>query len=248
MSVLVGQKEYFKGIDQIKFEGTESDNPLAFRYYNENQLVAGKTMKEHLRFAIAYWHSFCGNGADPFGPGTHHYPWDVSNDPKQRALDKADAAFEFITKIGSPYYCFHDVDAIDQCNDPKEFSERIKFIADVFEKKQAESKVQLLWGTANLFSHERYMNGASTNPNFDVVAHAGAQLKCAIDATIKLGGQGYVFWGGREGYMTLLNTDMKREREHFARMLHTCVEYARRNGFKGKFFIEPKTCEPTKHQ
>jgi xylose isomerase len=248
MSILIGQKEYFKGIDQIQYEGPESNNPFAFRYYNENQVVAGKTMKEHLRFAIAYWHSFCGNGADPFGPGTHHYPWDTSNDPKQRALDKADAAFEFITKMGAPFYCFHDVDAIDQCNDPKEFSERMKFITDVFEKKQSDSKVKLLWGTSNLFSHERYMNGASTNPNFEVVAHAGAQLKGAIDATIKLGGQGYVFWGGREGYMTLLNTDMKREREHFARMLHTCVEYARRKGFKGKFFIEPKPCEPTKHQ
>jgi len=248
MSILIGQKEYFKGIDQIQYEGPESNNPFAFRYYNENQVVAGKTMKEHLRFAIAYWHSFCGNGADPFGPGTHHYPWDTSNDPKQRALDKADAAFEFITKMGAPFYCFHDVDAIDQCNDPKEFSERMKFITDVFEKKQSDSKVKLLWGTSNLFSHERYMNGASTNPNFEVVAHAGAQLKGAIDATIKLGGHGYVFWGGREGYMTLLNTDMKREREHFARMLHTCVEYARRNGFKGKFFIEPKPCEPTKHQ
>ena len=248
MSVIIGQKEYFKGIGQIKFEGAESDNPLAFRYYDENRIVAGKSMKEHLRFAIAYWHSFCGDGSDPFGPGTQHYPWNVASDARQRAADKADAAFEFITKIGAPYYCFHDVDAIDGHNDPKEFGDRVKFITDIFAKKQAESGVKLLWGTANLFSNERYMNGASTNPNFEVVAHAGAQLKGAIDATITLGGGGYVFWGGREGYMTLLNTDMKREREHFARMLHTCVEYARRNGFKGKFFIEPKPCEPTKHQ
>jgi xylose isomerase len=248
MGVIIGQKEYFKGIGQIKFEGAETDNPFAFRYYDENRIVAGKSMKEHLRFAIAYWHSFCGDGADPFGPGTHHYPWDVASDARQRAADKADAAFEFITKIGAPYYCFHDVDAIEGHNDPKEFGDRVKFITDIFAKKQAESGVKLLWGTANLFSNERYMNGASTNPNFEVVAHAGAQLKGAIDATIKLGGEGYVFWGGREGYMSLLNTNMKLERENFARMLHTCVEYARRNGFKGKFFIEPKPCEPTKHQ
>ena len=248
MSVIIGQKEYFKGIGQIKFEGAESDNPFAFRYYDENRIVAGKSMKEHLRFAIAYWHSFCGDGSDPFGPGTHHYPWDVASDARQRAADKADAAFEFITKIGAPYYCFHDVDAIDGHNDPKEFGDRVKFITDIFAKKQAESGVKLLWGTANLFSNERYMNGASTNPNFEVVAHAGAQLKGAIDATITLGGEGYVFWGGREGYMSLLNTNMKLERENFARMLHTCVEYARRKGFTGKFFIEPKPCEPTKHQ
>jgi xylose isomerase len=224
MSVIIGQKEYFKGIGQIKFEGAESDNPLAFRYYDENRIVAGKSMKEHLRFAIAYWHSFCGDGADPFGPGTHHYPWDVASDARQRAADKADAAFEFMTKMGAPYYCFHDVDAIEGHNDPKEFGDRVKFITDIFAKKQAESGVKLLWGTANLFSNERYMNGASTNPNFEVV------------------------WGGREGDMSLLNTNMKLERENFARMLHTCVEYARRNGFKGKFFIEPKPCEPTKHQ
>ncbi len=248
MKVLIGEKEYFKGIDQIKYEGPESDNPLAFRYYNENQVIAGKTMKEHLRFAIAYWHSFCGDGSDPFGPGTHHYPWDVAADVRQRAKDKADAAFEFITKIGAPFYCFHDVDAIEGHNDPKEFTNRVQYISDIFAQKQADSGVELLWGTANLFSNERYMNGASTNPNFEVVAHAGAQLKGAIDATIKLGGKGYVFWGGREGYMSLLNTNMKLERENFARMLHTCVEYARRKGFTGKFFIEPKPCEPTKHQ
>lgn len=248
MQIITGEKEFFKGIGSIPFEGPGSDNPLAFKFYNENQIVAGKTMKEHLRFAIAYWHSFCGNGADPFGPGTHHYPWDQASDAKQRAKDKADAAFEFITKIGAPYYCFHDVDAIDYTSDPKAYAERLEYITYIFEQKQQASGVQLLWGTANLFSNERYMNGAATNPDFKVVAHAGAQLKGAIDATIRLGGQGYVFWGGREGYMSLLNTDMKREREHFARMLHTCVEYARRQGFKGKFFIEPKPCEPSKHQ
>lgn len=248
MSVLIGNKEYFPGIEKIKYEGPESDNPLAFRYYNENQVIAGKTMKEHLKFAIAYWHSFCGTGADPFGPGTIHFPWDQGSDYKIRGLAKADAAFEFITKIGAPYYCFHDVDAVDFSADVKEFTDRVKFITDVFAKKQEESGVKLLWGTANLFSDERYMNGASTNPNFEVVAKAGAQLKNAIDATIKLGGDGYVFWGGREGYMSLLNTDMKREKEHFARMLHVCVEYARKNGFKGRFFIEPKPAEPSKHQ
>ncbi|MFC0185672.1 xylose isomerase [Pseudarcicella hirudinis] len=248
MSILLGEKEYFKGVGKIQFEGQESDNPLAFRFYDENRVIAGKTMKEHFKFAIAYWHSFCGSGLDPFGGPTHHYEWDKSSDVIQRAKDKADAAFEFITKIGAPYYCFHDLDVVDQDNDAVVYKKRVETMTDVLKAKQDASGVKLLWGTANLFSHERYMNGASTNPDFNVLAHAGAQLKGAIDATIALGGEGYVFWGGREGYMSLLNTNMKREREHFAQMLHTCVEYARRNGFKGKFFIEPKPSEPSKHQ
>jgi xylose isomerase len=248
MSILLGEKEYFPGIGKIAYEGPETDNPLAFRYYDENRVVAGKTMKEHFRFAIAYWHSFCGTGLDPFGGPTHFYEWDKAGDVFQRANDKADAAFEFITKIGAPFYCFHDLDLIDQATDPVEFDDRVKAIAEVLRKKQADSGVKLLWGTANLFSHYRYMNGASTNPDFKVVAQAGAQIKTALDATIDLGGEGYVFWGGREGYMSLLNTNMQREREHFARMLHMAVDYARGRGWQGKFFIEPKPMEPTKHQ
>jgi len=248
MDILLGDREYFKGVGQIKYEGPETDNPLAFRWYDENREVGGKTMKEHLRYAVAYWHSFCGSGLDPFGGQTLFYPWDEKSDPVARAKDKADAAFEFITKIGAPYYCFHDTDVVDYGNDVRENENRLKTLTDYLKHKQADSGAKLLWGTANLFSHERYMNGASTNPDFAVTAHAGAQVKMALDATIALGGENYVFWGGREGYMTLLNTDMKREQEHFARMLKLAVAYARQNGFKGKFFIEPKPCEPTKHQ
>jgi xylose isomerase len=248
MSVLLGDREYFKGIGKIPYEGPETDNPLAFRWYDENRIVAGKTMKEHFKFAIAYWHTFCGTGLDPFGGPTLFFPWDEKADPVARAKDKADAAFEFITKIGAPYYCFHDVDVVDYDNDVRTNEQRIKAMTDYLAQKQAASGVKLLWGTANLFSHHRYMNGASTNPDFQVVSHAGAQIKMALDATIALGGENYVFWGGREGYMTLLNTDMKREQAHFAQMLKMAVRYARANGFTGKFFIEPKPCEPSKHQ
>ncbi|MEQ1676345.1 MAG: xylose isomerase [Chitinophagaceae bacterium] len=248
MAILLGQKEYFKGVGQIKYEGTDTDNPLAFRWYEENKVVAGKPMKDWLRFACAYWHSFCGSGADPFGEPTHLFPWSIKTDAVERAKDKADAAFEFITKLGLPYYCFHDVDAIDYTNDINENDKRLQAITAYFKEKQNASGVKLLWGTANLFSNRRYMNGASTNPDFQVLAHAGAQVKAALDATIALDGANYVFWGGREGYMSLLNTDMKREKEHLARFLHTAKDYARKNGFKGKFFIEPKPCEPSKHQ
>lgn len=248
MGVVTGNKEYFKGIGQIKYEGFGSDNPLAFRWYDENKIVAGKPMKEHLRFACAYWHSFCGNGADPFGEPTHLFPWSEKADPVERAKDKADAAFEFITKLGLPYYCFHDVDAVDYSNDINENDRRLQAITAYFEEKQKASGVKLLWGTANLFSNRRYMNGAATNPDFQVLTHAAAQVKAALDATISLGGENYVFWGGREGYMSLLNTNMKREKEHLARFLHTAKDYARKQGFKGKFFIEPKPCEPSKHQ
>jgi len=248
MTVALKTKTYFKNIPQIRYEGTESDNPLAFRWYDENKIISGKTMKEHLRFACAYWHAFNGNGADPFGSPTHIFPWDVSNDPIERAYAKADAAFEFITKLNLPFYCFHDVDAIDFTDDIVENERRLQAITEYLKQKQEETGVKLLWGTANLFSHIRYMNGAATNPDFGVLAHAGAQVKAALDATIELGGENYVFWGGREGYMTLLNTDMKREKEHLAKFLHTAKDYARRNGFKGTFFIEPKPCEPSKHQ
>jgi xylose isomerase len=210
--------------------------------------VAGKTMKEYLRFACAYWHSFVGNGADPFGEATHLHPWNAKTDAVERAKDKADAAFELITKLGLPYYCFHDVDMVDYTNDIADNEKRLQAVAAYAKEKQAASGVKLLWGTANVFSNRRYMNGASTNPDFHVLAHAGAQVKAAMDATISLGGENYVFWGGREGYMSLLNTNMKREKEHLAKFLHTAKDYARRNGFKGTFFIEPKPCEPTKHQ
>lgn len=241
-------KTYFPNIGKIKFEGTQSDNPLAFRYYDENRVVAGKTMKEHFKFAIAYWHSFCGTGGDPFGPGTISHPWDASSDPIQRAKDKMDAAFEFISKIGVDYYCFHDIDLIDEGPSLADYEKRMEIITDYALQHQKASGIKLLWGTANVFSNPRYMNGASTNPNFDVVAFAGTQVKNALDATIKLGGENYVFWGGREGYMSLLNTDMKREKDHLARFLTIARDYARKNGFKGTFFIEPKPMEPTKHQ
>ncbi len=247
-NIIKGSTEYFKGIGAIPFEGPESDNPLAFRWYDENRVVAGKTMKEHLRFATAYWHSFCGTGADPFGGPTHIFPWDASSDAIERAKAKADAAFEFMTKVGMPFYCFHDVDVVDFTNDVKDNEKRLQTITAYLAEKQKASGIQLLWGTANLFSHARYMNGASTNPDFQVLTHAGAQVKAAIDATIELGGQNYVFWGGREGYMSLLNTDMKREKEHLAKFLHAAKDYARKNGFTGTFFIEPKPCEPSKHQ
>jgi xylose isomerase len=248
MKVVTGQKEFFKGIGQIKYEGTGSDNPLSYRWYDETKVVAGKTMKEYLRFACAYWHSFVGSGADPFGEATHLFPWNEKTDAVERAKDKADAAFEFITKLGLPYYCFHDVDAVDYTNDVNENDRRLKAITDYLSEKQKASGVKLLWGTANLFSSRRYMNGAATNPDFHVLAHGAAQVKAALDATIALGGENYVFWGGREGYMSLLNTNMQREKEHLAKFLHTSKDYARRNGFKGKFFIEPKPCEPSKHQ
>jgi xylose isomerase len=248
MSVTLGNREFFKNISQIKFEGRDTDNPFAFRWYDENKVVAGKKMKDHLRFACAYWHSFCGSGADPFGEPTHLFSWNEKADAVERAKEKMDAAFEFIAKMSLPYYCFHDVDVVDYTNDVQENDKRLQALVEYAKEKQKASGVKLLWGTANLFSHRRYMNGAATNPDFHVLAHAGAQVKAALDATIELNGENYVFWGGREGYMSLLNTNMKREKEHLAKFLHTAKDYARKNGFKGTFFIEPKPCEPTKHQ
>jgi xylose isomerase len=248
MTVLTSSRVYFKNIGQIKYEGPSSDNPFAYRWYDEKRIVGGKTMKEHLRFACAYWHSFVGSGADPFGEPTHFFPWANITDPVEQAYAKADAAFEFIEKLGLPYYCFHDVDVVEYGNDIKENDRRLKEVTGYLKQKQAETGVKLLWGTANLFSHKRYMNGASTNPDFLVLSHGAAQVKAALDATIELGGENYVFWGGREGYMTLLNTNMKREKEHFAKFLHAAKDYARKSGFKGTFFIEPKPMEPTKHQ
>lgn len=248
MKVIKGKQEYFKGIRAIKYEGKDSDNPLAFKFYNPNKKVGRKTMQEHLRFAIAYWHTFCGTGGDPFGPGTKQFPWLQNGDAVQRAYDKMDAAFEFTTKMGAPFYCFHDYDLVDEAPTLAESEKRLRKIVDYAKHKQADSGVKLLWGTANLFSNPRYMNGAATNPDFNVVCHAAAQVKNAIDATIELGGQGYTFWGGREGYMSLLNTNMKREQEHLARFLHMSRDYARKQGFKGVFYIEPKPMEPSKHQ
>ena len=246
--VLTGRKEYFKNIGRIAYEGRESKNPLAFKWYDENKVVGGKAMKEYLRFAVAYWHTFCGVGGDPFGAPTKAFPWLEANDPVQQAHDKMDAAFEFITKMGIPYYCFHDFDLIQEGSTLAESGKRLETITDYALEKQQASGVKLLWGTANLFSNPRYMNGAATNPDFEVVAYAGAQVKNALDATIKLGGENYVFWGGREGYLSLLNTNMKKEVEHLARFLHMAKDYARQQGFKGAFFIEPKPAEPSKHQ
>ncbi|MBX9784329.1 MAG: xylose isomerase [Chitinophagaceae bacterium] len=241
-------KNPFQHIPSIQYEGVNTDNPLAFRWYDANKVVAGKTMKEHLRFACAYWHSFCGSGADPFGEPTHLFPWNETTNVLKRAKQKADAAFDFMGKLGLPYYCFHDVDVVDYGNDVNENDKRLQTMTSYLKEKQNETGVKLLWGTANLFSNKRYMNGAATNPDFHVLAHAGAQVKAALDATIALGGENYVFRGGREGYMSLLNTNMKREKEHLAKFLHTAKDYARKNGFKGTFFIEPKPCEPSKHQ
>ncbi|MGN6509712.1 MAG: xylose isomerase [Chitinophaga sp.] len=245
---MTGNKTYFPNVGKISFEGAKSDNPFAYKWYDENKVINGKPLKELFRFAVAYWHTFCGTGGDPFGPGTKAFPWLTASDPVQQAKDKMDAAFEFITKLGVPYYCFHDIDLVDEGSSLSQYESHIQQIVEYAKEKQKASGVKLLWGTANVFSNPRYMNGASTNPDFSVVAYAGTQIKNALDATIALGGENYVFWGGREGYMTLLNTDMKRELEHLARFLTMARDYARKQGFKGTFFIEPKPCEPTKHQ
>ena len=245
---LIGNVEYYKGIGDIKYEGKNSTNPFSFKYYDPNKIVAGKTLKEHFRFAIAYWHSFCGQGTDPFGSGTQNFLWDKSQDPYQAAKDKADAAFELITKMGFDYFCFHDFDLIQEGESLKESEKRLLYITDYIKLKQNQSGVKVLWGTANCFSNPHYMNGAATNPDFDVLARAGGQVKLALDTTIALNGENYVFWGGREGYMSLLNTDMKRELDHLGKFLSISRDYARSQGFKGNFFIEPKPMEPTKHQ
>lgn len=242
-------KEYFPQIGKIPFEGTASKNPMAFHYYDENKVVAGKKMKDWLKFAMAWWHTLGAASGDQFGGQTRSYEWDKADSALQRAKDKMDAGFEIMEKLGIHYFCFHDVDLIDPADDIDEYEANMKAITDyALEKMAAADDICLLWGTANVFSDKRYMNGAATNPNFDVVARAAVQIKNAIDATIKLGGQNYVFWGGREGYMSLLNTDMKREKEHLAQMLTAARDYARAKGFTGTFLIEPKPMEPTKHQ
>ncbi|MDP4206204.1 MAG: xylose isomerase [Bacteroidota bacterium] len=240
-------KCFFPGIEKIRYEGKDSKNPLAFKWYNEDQVVAGKSMKEYFRFSMAYWHTLCGTGGDPFGPGTKQFPWDASADLDQRNKDRMDAAFEFMIKMGIPFWCFHDTDVAGD-GPVFEIEERLSKLVDYAKVKQQETGIKLLWGTANVFSNPRYMNGASTNPDFSVLANAATQVKNAIDATIALGGENYVFWGGREGYMSLLNTNTKREKEHLARFLTMARDYARSKGFKGTFLIEPKPMEPTKHQ
>lgn len=241
-------KEFFPGIGKIRFEGKESRNPMAFRYYDADKVILGRTMADWLKFSMAWWHTLCAEGADQFGGGTKTFPWNGAACPVQAAKDKVDAGFEFMQKMGIRYYCFHDVDLVDEGADVEEYEARLKEIVAYLKEKQAETGIKLLWGTANVFGHKRYMNGAATNPDFDVVARAAVQIKNAIDATIELGGTSYVFWGGREGYMSLLNTDQKREKEHLAMMLTLARDYARSKGFTGTFLIEPKPMEPTKHQ
>jgi xylose isomerase len=247
-SVFTGHTEFFPGIGKIPYEGPESDNPLAFKAYDEDRVVGGKAMRDHLRFAVCYWHTFLGTGNDPFGPGTREYPWAVRPDPMEQARDRVDAAFEFISKLGVPFYCFHDRDLAPEGSNVAESEALLSEMVAMAAERQQATGVRLLWGTANLFSHPRYMNGAGTNPEFDVVAHAGAQVKAALDATTALGGENYVFWGGREGYSCLFNTEIGRELDHFARFLSMARDYGRSIGFNGTFLIEPKPMEPMYHQ
>lgn len=245
----MARKEYFPGIEKIKFEGTESYNPMAYRYYDAERIVLGKPMKEWLKFAMAWWHTLCAEGGDQFGGGTKKFPWNEGDDDMTIARQKADAGFEIMQKLGIEYFCFHDTDLIgDLTEDIEDYERRMSDITGYLKELMAETGIKNLWGTANVFGNARYMNGAATNPDFDVVARAAVQIKNAIDATIALGGQNYVFWGGREGYMSLLNTDQKREKEHLARMLAMARDYARAKGFTGTFLIEPKPMEPSKHQ
>lgn len=247
MDFFTGNKVFFPGIGKIKYEGPDSRNPLAFKWYDANRVIAGKTMKEHLRFAVAYWHTFCGTGDDPFGPGTQIFPWNDPTDLMDRNKARMDAAFEFITKLGIPFYCFHDTDVVGD-GSVFEIEKRLSGMVDLLKERQEATGVKLLWGTANVFGNPRYMNGASTNPDFHALTNAAVQVKNAIEATIALGGTGYVFWGGREGYTSLHNTDMKRELEHMGLFLSVARDYGRKQGFTGTFLVEPKPMEPTKHQ
>jgi len=247
-SPYVGAREFFPCIGRIPFEGRQSDNPLAFKHYDAARLIGGRSMAEHLRFAVCYWHSFCNAGHDPFGPGTRRYPWDQADTAMARAEARLDAAFEFVTKLGVPYYCFHDIDLAPDADDIGEYRANLQHMVQLAKQRQQATGVKLLWGTANLFSHPRYMNGAATNPDFAVVARAAVQVKAALDATVELGGENYVFWGGREGYASLHNTQMKRELDHMGRFLAAARDYGRSIGFKGVFLIEPKPMEPMKHQ
>ena len=241
-------KEYFPSIGKIAYEGTESKNPMAYHYYDAERVVMGKKMKDWLKFAMAWWHTLCAEGGDQFGGGTKTFPWNADPCPVQAAKDKADAGFEIMQKLGIEYYCFHDVDLCQEADTIEQYEANLKEVVAYLKQKQQATGIKLLWGTANVFGHKRYMNGAATNPDFDVVARAAVQIKNALDATIELGGSNYVFWGGREGYMSILNTDQKREKEHLATFLAMSRDYARAKGFTGTFLIEPKPMEPTKHQ
>jgi xylose isomerase len=247
-SYFTGDREYFPGIGKIQYEGRGSDNPLAFKFYDANRKVGERTMAEHLRFAVCYWHTFCARGADPFGEDTQRFPWDDAPDPMRAAHQRMDAAFEFFTKLGTPYYCFHDRDMAPEGSSIAHSENNLAAMVELAAQRQQSTGMKLLWCTANLFSHPRYMNGAATNPDFAVVTHAAAQVKAALDATVALGGENYVFWGGREGYASLLNTNTQRELEHLARFLHAARDYGRSIGFTGTFLIEPKPMEPCKHQ
>ena len=238
----------FPNVAKIKYEGANSRNPLAFKHYNADETIAGKTMRDHLRFAVVYWHTFRGTGSDPFGPGTMQRPWDDGSNSVANAQKRVRAAFEFIAKLGAPYYCFHDRDVAPEGRNLAETNRNLDAVVKVLKAEQQRTGIKLLWGTANLFSNPRFMHGAATSCNADAFAFAAAQVKKAMEVTHELGGGGYTFWGGREGYMTLLNTDLKREQEHLAKLLHMAVSYKRKIGFKGQFYIEPKPKEPTKHQ
>lgn len=239
---------YFETIPQITYEGPDSESDFAFKHYNPSKVIMGKTMAEHLRVAVCYWHTFCWDGFDIFGGGTFNRPWHGTVNDNAAALDKLDAAFTFFEKLGNPFFCFHDVDVMATAETPREHVEKFHFIVDAIEKRMSGSDVKLLWGTANMFSHPRYMAGASTNPDPEVVSFAALQVKECLEATHRLGGSNYVLWGGREGYDTILNTDMKREMDQFGRFLNMVVEHKHKIGFKGDILIEPKPHEPTKHQ
>ncbi len=247
-SIWTGKRTYFPTVKAVAYEGPATDNPLAFRFYKADQKVAGKTMEEHFRFATAYWHTFCNEGSDPFGPGTRVFPWNDNKDPLEAARDKADAAFEFTSKLGTPFYCFHDVDASPDHDDPAVYEKNFHVVIKWLKERQEATGVKLLWNTSNLFSHPRYRNGAATNPDFRVVTRGAFQVKTSLEASVELGASNYVFWGGREGYSSLWNTNMKREQEHMARFLMMARDYGRSIGFKGVYLIEPKPMEPSKHQ
>ena len=238
----------FPEVDKIRFEGPESRNPLAFRYYDENEVVEGKSMKDHLRFSVVYWHTMRGGGADPFGPATAVRPWEDGTDSVENAISRVRVFFEIVEKLGAPYYAFHDRDVAPEGANLKESHENLDRVVAALKEEQQRTGIKLLWGTANLFSNPRYMHGAATSCNADAFAYAAAQVKKAMEATLELGGEGYVFWGGREGYQNLWNTDMKREIDHLARFMHMAVDYAKEIGFTGQFYFEPKPKEPTKHQ
>jgi xylose isomerase len=238
----------FPNVSKIQYEGPDSTNPLAFRCYRESELVEGKSMKDHLRFSVAYWHTFRGTGTDPFGPGTMLRPWESQADTVENAIHRARVAFEFIEKLGAPFYCFHDRDIAPEGATLAESNRNLDTVVKVLKEEQQRTGVKLLWGTANLFSNPRFMHGAATSCNADAFAFAAAQVKKALEVTKELGGAGYVFWGGREGYQCLWNTDMKREVDHLAAFMHMAVDYAKKIGFTGQFYFEPKPKEPTKHQ